>query len=129
MGWSKVIDFSRGDIATTDATATALYTFTVPNSSSCYYEFEAVGYRTGGGAAGSVGDSCCFKTTGGMKRVGSATVVATLAASIDKTFKDDVAVGNPSVTISTGTVSFKVTGAASMNISWAVRIRIVTVSQ
>ncbi len=109
-------------ILTSDASATKIVSTsslnrTIPSNSVASLQFTIVGYRTGGGAAGSVGDSASFVRTSTVRNIAG---TLTIRDTVDSySYKDDSAWGSPTVTIDGGTnVAINALGLASANITW-----------
>lgn len=124
-----VLDRKVTKIATVDATVTTALSHTVPLASVLDVEATVVGYRTGGAAAGAVGDSCRFVRRAAYKRVAGGAALVGTVDTIGADKKDDAAVGAPTLdTDGANALRVRVTGVAAMNLTWAVEVRIVQVT-
>lgn len=100
--------------STTDATVTTIETINVPPSTTYYLRCIVMGRRTGG-SAGSADDSAAIILTACYKDVSG---TATIVGSVDKTSLEDQPAWDANLSVSSGTVLLRVTGATNNNINW-----------
>src|SRR5690606_7846477 len=100
-------------VATTDATATTLFTVILSDEKTYYIRAVVVARRTGG-SAGDAGDSAAYVVSGCFKRTGGGA--ATLVGAVQADFAaDDQAGWNCTLDTDTNNVRIRVTGAVDNN--------------
>jgi hypothetical protein len=110
--------------ATTNATVTALHTFTVPASTTYAVEAIVIARRTGG-AAGTAEDGARYKLSAVYKNVaGTATIIGVVTTTAD----ESVAAYDATLVATGATVELRVTGVLNTNITWHMTARTYQVS-
>lgn len=111
---------AQATVATTDATVTSLYTFTVPTNTVVKIEVDVIGRRTGG-SAGTVGDSSAYTRTARVNNIAGTLTLFNLQS--DYTSESNNAT-NCIVDVSGTTVRVQVTGAANNLYTWFAHVKI-----
>lgn len=113
-----------GRVATTDATQTNLYTFTIPTGVTYSIEATVIAKRTGG-SAGTTGDSLKWTFSGVLNNPsGTVGVVGTPNTNLQRN-NSNWAV---STSVAGSTAIIKVTGVANNNISWQLLAKALNIS-
>lgn len=110
-----IASYHQSRIATTDGTASTLYTHTIPASTTVRVEATVVARRTGG-SAGTAEDGASYKLSGCYKNVaGTATIIGVVTTIYAD---EDQAGWNATLQVNAGTVRVRVTGATNNNVTW-----------
>lgn len=105
-------------IQTTGASATTLWSRTLPTSSVLHVRAEIVGIKSDGSdRARYVREFTYYRASG------NATLADTDYAPIPD-YESDATWGGPALAVATGTVSLQVTGKAATTINWRARVQI-----
>lgn len=105
-------------VATTDATQTTLFTFTMIDETTCAFDVVVTAsLRTSVTKAARYKRSVVYRRTG----AGNATIVGTLESGTDQ---ETDAAWDVTIDSSTTQVRVRVTGAAATNINWSCEMRI-----
>jgi hypothetical protein len=111
----EMVDRNVGTVATTNATATTLYSMTLPTDSVTLVEAKILGKRTGG-TAGANGDCATYILRARYKNVGG---TVTQPGGVDLNFSSEDVAGYGATLNFTGTTArVQVTGIANTNITW-----------
>lgn len=102
-------------VATTNATVTTIETIAVPSSTTIFIEAYVVARRTGG-VSGTAEDGAGYIVRGTYKNSGgTATVIGAVSAEFTA---ESQAGWDCTLTVSSGNVLLRVTGAAGNNVTW-----------
>lgn len=103
-------------VTTTDAVATTLSTITTATDTTMQISVTVIGRRTGGSAAGAVGDAVSQQRTFTVKNV--AGVVTLVQIQSDYSFSEQGLVGIQTPVISGTNVLIQVKGKANATVDW-----------
>lgn len=119
-------DVIQSRAATTDATVTTLWSYTIPASTTVMLDVHVVARRTGG-VSGTAHDTGAYVIRGAFKNVGGTT--ATIVGAINADFTaEDQAGWNATLDVNAQNIRLRITGAAGNNITWHATIRFYQVS-
>lgn len=107
-------DFLQGRIATTDATATTLFTMPIAANTIHFLESYVVARRTGG-SAGAADDCAIYHIRGVCRQVAGASVIVSNLATV---IAEDQAAWDATFDVTGTDARIRVTGAANNNITW-----------
>lgn len=121
-GTRQIIPFEG---TTTNASATTIYTLTIPSSTTLGFVLHLSARRTGG-SAGTAEDGAHYVRSGAYKNVGG---TATIIGSITNvSTQEDQAAWDVTFNATSNTVQVQVTGALNNNVSWSGTIEINSIS-
>ena len=111
----------QGRAATTDATVTTLFTYTIPASTTVLIQANVVARRTGG-TLGTAEDGAGYVIDATIKNV--AGVATLIGAVLPDVTQEDQVLWDATIDVTGATARVRVTGAASNNVVWHATIRV-----